>query len=58
MRFKGWVELVLSYEIDAVNIIDAETKMKSAINRIKHSHLIGLPEVTDWGVEEVNEEEQ
>jgi hypothetical protein len=58
MRFIGTVEVVLKYNIDAVDKVDAETKMRSAINRIKNLGLTGIPDIKEWSVKEDDDEVQ
>lgn len=52
MKFKGWIKVTLSYDIDASSIIEAEIEVRSAVNRIKNQgNIVGNPQVIDWGVE-------
>jgi len=52
MKFKGWIKVALSYDIDASSIIEAEIEMRSAVNRVKNqANIVGNPQVIDWGVE-------
>lgn len=54
-KFKGWIDVVLCYELEAVNQIDAEIQLKSAINRIQNQDLIGVPDIKDWGISGADE---
>jgi hypothetical protein len=49
-KYSGWIEVRINYDIDALNEIDARIKLQSAVNRIKHLPLDGVPEVIDWGI--------
>lgn len=50
MKFKGWIKVKLTYDLDVENEVDAEIQMRSAANRIKNQELSGTPEVLLWGV--------
>ena len=50
MRFLGSVEVVLTYDFEAQSKVDADIKMRSAMNRIKNMKLAGIPEIKSWNV--------
>lgn len=48
-KYQGWIVVELQYDFEAEGRVDAETKMKSTVNRVKNTtELIGTAEILDW----------
>ena len=50
-KFEAWIDVVISYEIEADDLNEAAHILEEAVYEIRTTELNGSPEIIDWGIE-------